>query len=127
MSDNGWFIPDSNMSTLALEMFMEMMNIICKGGSVDVMARKDGKSYLWECDGLKYAIRIHHRNKHSLPARGCEKCGIYVIPEITECPQCRGKIPTIKYATQNTSHMPACYVCGMEHPYHTHSCNRPLD
>ncbi len=58
MSDNGWFIPDASMSTLAQETFMKMMNIICTGGAVDVVARVDGKQYMWECDGLKYAIRI---------------------------------------------------------------------
>jgi hypothetical protein len=58
--DNGWFIPDEIMSTLAQETFMEMVNVICNGGAIDVVARCDGRQYRWECDGLKYATRIHH-------------------------------------------------------------------
>lgn len=58
--DNGWFIPDSGMSTIAQETFVEMMNIIRTGGAVDVHTRIDGENYQWQCDGLKYATRINY-------------------------------------------------------------------
>lgn len=52
---DGWLIPLSSMSQLARETFTQMMRVISKGGSVDVVARCDGRDYRWECDGLKYA------------------------------------------------------------------------
>jgi hypothetical protein len=60
--DNGWFIPDEMVGPVSQKTFMEMMNIICRGGMVNVVARVDGKEYYWQCDGLKYATRIAHPN-----------------------------------------------------------------
>jgi hypothetical protein len=56
--DNGWFIPDEMVGPISQKTFMEMMNVICTGGQVAVTARKDGKIYNWQCDGLKYARRV---------------------------------------------------------------------
>lgn len=58
---DAWMIPLSSMSSVAQETFEKMMQIIKHGGQVDVVARRDGKDYRWECDGLKYA------KKSSLP------------------------------------------------------------
>lgn len=54
---DGWFVPGEAMSDLAQSTFIKMMNIIKKGGQVDVVARCNGKDYRWECDALKYARR----------------------------------------------------------------------
>lgn len=59
--DNGWFIPDESMSAVAQETFLEMVNLICTGGQVDVHVRKDAKTYNFQCDGLKYARRINQQ------------------------------------------------------------------
>jgi len=53
--EKGWFIPASNMSSLAKETFANMLETINHYGQVDVVARVDGRDYRWECDGLKYA------------------------------------------------------------------------
>lgn len=55
MIGNGWFIPEDSMSEIAQGTFKKMMDVIERGGQVDVVARCDGKDYRWECDGLKYA------------------------------------------------------------------------
>ncbi len=57
----GWFIPLESMSSLAQETFANMMSIIKHGGQVDVVARKDGQEFRWECDGLKYAKMYKHK------------------------------------------------------------------
>lgn len=57
---NGWFVPDESMTTLAQGTFVKMMDIISRGGAVDVAARCDGKEYRWQCDGLKYAKRCEY-------------------------------------------------------------------
>jgi hypothetical protein len=51
----GWLIPSSGMSQIARDTFHKMMSVIKHGGQVDVVARRDGKDYRWQCDGLKRA------------------------------------------------------------------------
>lgn len=60
-TDNGWFVSDESMSLMAQDTFMKMMNTISGAEMINVYARVDGKNYHWQCDGLKYAIRIKHR------------------------------------------------------------------
>lgn len=89
----GYFIPCDCMSSIAENTFCEMMSIIKRGGSVDVIARVDGKEYRWQCDGLKYAKLLS-----ATPAAMTE-CRIEDIDRIIEQYEKPRNIPDIMLYT----------------------------
>jgi isopenicillin N synthase-like dioxygenase len=52
--------------------FVNMMKILKHGGQIDVVARIDGKDYLWECDGLQHAVLLPEAGRNHAEAELAE-------------------------------------------------------